>query len=430
MKVPLGQRSFVRALMIITILIIVVGIAVGLVGFSAKGTSSTTEDYAIPALNSNAGGAASDGNAYPQSQPIVSSASSSAAETVTTVVGAVTYSSSSSIPSTQPISTGSGSVSQTGVENSPQAQNSSAPTGLIEFFSNVTVSVSSSQTALSKATAIAYSFGGYLAFSSYSNSTSIAVLRIPASNYANALSEIEGLGNLTGLQSTSNDVSIEYTDLNATLQSLLTEQASLLKLENSSTSLNSTLILESQIQNIDAQINEIQSQILQTRVLVDYSTITATFNVMVPAPPPTPLSLKITATPISGLNPLSVTFNAIVTGGSQPYITNYNFGDGSTYQGQSLIHTFVSAGTFNVTVTVTDANGSAIENYVLIHVKNPPTTVAVTSFGSYALGLLISVVEGIIEVAAVILPIALVVAALYFPYRRIRMRSAKSEVKT
>ncbi len=205
--------------------------------------------------------------------------------------------------------------------------------GFIEFFSNVTLQVTSTQSALSKATAVAYTYGGYLAFSSYSNTNSIAVLRIPASNYASALSQIEGLGNLTGLSSSSNDVSIQYTDLNATLQSLLTEEASLLKLENESNSLNSTLLLEGQIQNVDTQINEIQSQILQTRVLIEYSTITATFNVEIPIPPPPPivlLKMKLTATPTSGLSPLSVTFNAVVTGGDQPYIINYNFGDGST----------------------------------------------------------------------------------------------------
>jgi len=294
----------------------------------------------------------------------------------------------------------------------------------------MTLQVVSSQTALSKATAIAYTYGGYPAFSSYSNVSSIAVLRIPASNYDQALAQIEGLGNLTGLVSNSNDVSIQYTDLNATLQSLLTEQASLLKLENASNSLNSTLLLEGQIQNINAQINEIQSQILQTRLLVDYSTVTATFNVKATGPAPAPLSMKLTATPKSGLSPLSVTFNAIVLGGTQPYIINYNFGDGTTYQGQSLIHTFMNSGTYNVTVTVTDANGNALENFTMIHVTQPPVSTGVTSFGGYALGLLISVVEGIIEVAVVLLPIALVVGVVLIPFRNRLRASKKDEIKS
>ena len=303
------------------------------------------------------------------------------AGTTVSEVTEVASSSSQSLPSTTPISSSSSSSGQQSQQNAPPAQNLNR-SGFIEFFSNVTVQVSSAQTALNKATALAYTYGGYLAFSSYTNVSSIAVLRIPASNYASALSGIEGLGNLTGLQSNSNDVSIQYTDLNATLQSFLTEQTSLLKLENSSNSLNATLLLEGQIQNVDTQINEIQSQILQARLLIDYSTITGNFNVYVSTPPPKPLSMKLTATPTSGLNPLSVTFNAVVTGGVMPYIVNYNFADGSSYQGQTLIHTFTQSGTFNVTVTLTDASGSVLENYTIIRVANPPVQSGFTSFTS------------------------------------------------
>jgi len=415
-----------RLALFLIVAIIAIGAVVGLAGLSKNGatSSSTAANYGL-----SSGSPFGNSGSYPPSdstQPVASSSASQVAITLSTVVSE--SSSSQSVPST--ISLNPGSSSSSSAQNSPQAENSTARNGFIEFFSNVTLEVTSSQSALSKAEAIAYTYGGYPAFSSYSNISSVAVLRIPASNYVQALSQVEGLGNLTGQSSYSNDVSIQYTDLNATLQSLLTEQASLLRLENSSNSLNATLLLEGQIQNVDAQINQIQSQILQTRLLVDYSTITATFNVRVPGPALLPLNMKLTATPVSGLSPLSVTFNAIVSGGSEPYIVNYNFGDGSSYQGQSLIHTFASAGTFNVTVTATDALGNAIENFTIIHVTQPPATNEATSFGSYAFGLLVSVVEGIIEVAVVLLPIALVVGIVLIPFRN-RLRAAKkNEIKS
>ena len=320
--------------------------------------------------------------------------------------------------------------------NSPGVQSSSSTattnvsgsSGFIEFFSNVTVRVDSPQISLSNAMAIAYTYGGYVAYSSYNNFSSIAILRIPAANYPAALSQVESLGNLTGFQSNSNDVSVQYTDLNATLQSLLTEQASLLRLENKSTSLNSTLIIENEIQGINTQINEIQSQILQTRILIDYSTITVTLE-RATTTTPTPLSLKLIATPKSGMTPLAVTFNSIVTGGTGPYIVNYNFGDGTSYQGETLIHTFYSSGTFNVTVTVTDSNGNVQEAWSTIHVSTAPTSSQFTSFTNYVSGLLIGVVEGIVEVAVVILPIALVVSVVILPFRN-RIRTSKKEVKS
>jgi hypothetical protein len=440
MKLGFVKRPSLRVVFVVVVIIVVIGAAVGLTGLNPAKVNFSN----APALpNSNDIGAAqgasngtSNGGGAPSSQPIGNSyAPGTTVTQMQTSVSSVTYASSSSssaAPSTQPISTnsnanGASSGSTPTQENTPQLQHANN-TGYIEYFSNVTLLVPSTQTALNKATAVAYTFGGYLAFSSYSNVSAIAVLRIPAQDYANALAEIEGLGNLTGQTSTSNDVSIQYTDLNATLQSLLTEQGRLLKFENESTLLNNTLILENQLQSVDTQINEIQSQILQTRLLITYSTITVTFNVKIPTPPPTPpapLKMKLTATPISGMNPLSVTFNAIVTGGTQPYIINYNFGDGTTYQGQSLIHTFTSSGTFNVTVTVSDSNGSAIENFTLIHVKAVPVASGFTSFGSYALGLLISVVEGIIEVAVVLLPIALVVFVIVLPFRN-RLRTSNT----
>ena len=84
---------------------------------------------------------------------------------------------------------------------------------------------------------------------------------------------------------------------------------------------------------------------------------------------------------------------------------------------------------FNVSVTVTDTSGEALVNYTTIHVTNPPTASQFSSFASYAAGLLISVVEGILEVAVVILPIALVVGVVILPFRN-RMRSTKKEVKS
>ena len=187
-------------------------------------------------------------------------------------------------------------------------------------------------------------------------------------------------------------------------------------------------MIENEIQGINTHINEIQSEILQTRILIDYSTITVTLETA-PTTKLTPLSLKLVATPESGMTPLAVTFNSIVTGGTGPDIVNYNFGDGTSYQGENLIHTFNRAGTFNVTVTVTDSNGKVQEAWTIIHVSTPATSSQFTSFTNYVSGLLIGVVEGIVEVAVVVLPIVLVVSVVILPFRN-RFQGTKKDVKT
>jgi hypothetical protein len=226
---------------------------------------------------------------------------------------------------------------------------------------------------------------------------------------------------VTSLTSNSNDVTVRYTDLNATLASLVAERNDLLRLINQSTSVNSTLAIEAQLQSVNAQINSIEGEILQTQRLITYSTITVSISKSAEVKP---LSMKLSATPKSGVSPVGVTFNAIVAGGAQPYIINYNFGDGTSQQGQAVIHQFYGASDYNVTVTATDAKGNVTTAWTMIHVAEPPTKVGFGNFGVDIETLMVRVVEGIAELAVVVLPIALVAAAVVYPFRR-RGRAAK-----
>jgi hypothetical protein len=221
-------------------------------------------------------------------------------------------------------------------------------------------------------------------------------------------------------------VRVQYNDLNATLASLTTEQSSLLKLLNQSTNINSTLTIENQLQGVDKQINDIESQILQTRTLVAYSTIEVTITETAGS---VPLTMTLKDSLSNGTAPLSVTFNAIVKGGTQPYVIIYNFGDGTSDQGQILIHYYNQAGDFKVTVSVTDLNGSTALATTKVHVDPAPGQIGVANFFGTVANLFVSVVEGIVEVAAVVLPLAAVGAAVILPLRR-RSRIQKTVKQT
>jgi hypothetical protein len=276
---------------------------------------------------------------------------------------------------------------------------------------------------LQQVSAIAGALGGYVAATTYdssTNGTAAMTVMVPAQDFQTALSRLEGIGMVVSIQSSSDDVSVQYADLNATLASLQTEQHSLLKLLNSSNSINSTIQIESILQQTDAQINTVESQILQTAQLVDYATISVTLETPTTPVANAPLAIKVSATPRSGMSPLSVTFDAVVTGGTGPYLVNYNFGDGTSSEGQQLIHQFVNAGTFNVTVSATDQKGNVSLAYVVVRVNSPPAASAFSTFGASVWSLFAGVVEGIVEVAAVVVPIFLVGYAVVIPtYRRI-----------
>lgn len=309
--------------------------------------------------------------------------------------------------------TGGTTLQGTGV-NSTQGMPSGAG-GLIEFSSDLTLQASSPQQTASGIIALAYSVGGYVAYQSTTTGAANVVIRVPAGEYSQVLGKVEGMGKVIVLTSNSNDVRVQYTDLNATLDSLRTEQGALLRLLNQSSTINSTLAIETQLQGVNQQINDIESQILQTRTLIDYSTIDVSVTETAQQ---TPLSVSLSATPKSGVSPLSVTFNAVVKGGAQPYVVNYNFGDGYASEGQIVIHTFFQSGDYNVTASATDQNGTSVQAFTLVHVAAAPGQSGIMSFFGTVSGLFVNVVEGIVEVAVVVLPIAAVGAAVIIPIQR------------
>ena len=327
----------------------------------------------------------------------------------TTVTNTVTMSSTETATTTLPEADLAGN--STGVsQGSP-----SSGGGLIEFSSDLTIRGAAPQQLASAVSALAYSVGGYVAYqSTYSNSAYV-VIRVPSDTYQATLGKVEAMGTVESLTSNSNDVRVQYTDLNATLASLRTEQSALLRLLNQSSTINSTLAVETQLQQVNEQVNSVESQILQTKTLISYATINVTIDQTAQQTLPT---MTLSASPRTGVAPLSVTFNALVKGGAQPYVINYNFGDGFAAQGQIVIHTFYSAGNYNVTVGVTDQEGNTTGAWTMIHVTAAPAAGGLGAFFGNVGNLFLNVIEGIVEVAVVVLPIAAVGAAIIIPIQR------------
>jgi hypothetical protein len=410
-----------KALVAVILLLIVVpgGVLLGLTRPSSSGAASlgATPSTQGVGLNSSFGslGALQAGISGPSFSPSNVPIAAGATTEVSTVT--MTASSTGAYGGTTVVKGNPQQTESSQGTSVPLSTTSTSTNGSrdIEFFTNVTLQATSASTAFAKATSISYSFGGYVSDSTESNASALIVMRVPAASYQDALTEVEGLGTLVTLSSSSNDVTVQYTDLNATLQSLQAEQESLLTILGQSTNINSTLNVESRIQVVDQQINSVESEILQTQTLVSYATISALIEQNAPVQP---LTIKLTATPKSGESPLSVTFNAATKGGEQPYIVNYNFGDGSSYEGQALIHTFTQPGRYNVTVTATDASANVTEAWMLVNVSAPPAASGFGAFPNFVGGLFLQVIEGIVEVAVVVVPIAAVLLIVLFPLRR------------
>jgi len=391
-------------------------VAVGLLAFIVIG------GFALAALGIGGrtyAGTPAPGLAY-YNVPYAANAAESSANglsSLSSVITSVATTTMSTTTASAPTTIVIGSQNHATAPGSPSRTTSASGNGtrMVEFFTNVTMESPSPESLASKVVGLAYSVGGYVAYQSTSSDSAYVIIRVPASLYQQTLSQVQAMGNVTSLMSNSNDVTVQYTNLNATLVSLEAEQQALLRLINATTKVNDTLAIEATLQSVDAQLNFVQSEMLQTQRLVAYSTITVSISKSVHA---RPLTMTLSATPKSGVSPLGVTFNAVVSGGKPSYVVNYNFGDGSSQQGQIVIHQFYEAGDYNVTASVTDSAGSVTMASTIVHVLPAPSTFGFGNFPTTLADLFVRVLEGMATVAVVVLPVAGVLAVVLVPIRR------------
>jgi len=81
-----------------------------------------------------------------------------------------------------------------------------------------------------------------------------------------------------------------------------------------------------------------------------------------------PLSAAISASTSSPQIGQTVTFTASATGGTTPYSYAISFGDGATSTGRSPTHTYSTAGSYTVTLTVTDSASPRVSSFATLTV--------------------------------------------------------------
>jgi len=116
------------------------------------------------------------------------------------------------------------------------------------------------------------------------------------------------------------------------------------------------------------------------------------------------LQASVAANPNNGQANLEVTFSATVTGGLAPYIYAWTFGDGGTDYIFSPSHTYKQAGTYTVTLVVSDSHGNQ---------KTATTTVTVTppffGGGAGSSGGLLILIGTVVAVIAAVAAVTIIV---------------------
>ncbi|MGA2972177.1 MAG: DUF4349 domain-containing protein [Candidatus Bathyarchaeia archaeon] len=146
---------------------------------------------------------------------------------------------------------------------------------MVEQEGDLTIQVNDVKAASDQAARLAALFNGYVASSSFDDSGSGAsiVLRVPEGNFSAALHSLSSLGSVKAQSISSNDVTEQYVNLQAQLDSYTTEEAALLRILNSSKTVTDALGTENALQNTQAQINDLEGQLRVMQRLVAFGTI-------------------------------------------------------------------------------------------------------------------------------------------------------------
>lgn len=125
---------------------------------------------------------------------------------------------------------------------------------------------------------IAETAGGFVASSSFSNvddrQFADVTIRVPGTEYQTVLADLRGMGDVSQESSDANDVSEEYTDLEARLRTLNATEQRYLELLAQANTINDILVVQDRLDVVRGQIEQVVGRMNLLDNLTDLATIT------------------------------------------------------------------------------------------------------------------------------------------------------------
>jgi preprotein translocase subunit SecG len=204
-------------------------------------------------------------------------------------------------------------IGSSGIFDAPESAPISPSTRMEIFSAQMSVEVADVRSATDRMADIAKQFDGYVAGSSVSvfedQDSAYVTLRVPRTQFYNAISVIESLGDLKNKATQSDDVTEEYVDLTARRDNLQAQETRLQEILALATSVDDVLNVESELERVRGEIERLTGQINYIENNVALSTITVTFT----QPVETPFPKIDWAEPfVVGLNVLYATTRGLV----------------------------------------------------------------------------------------------------------------------
>ena len=149
------------------------------------------------------------------------------------------------------------------------------------------------QDGFQQATVIAGTFHGYVESSSQSQGqksrSGTLLIRVPSENFDATMRALGNLGNIDSQSVSGQDVSSQFVDLEARLRTWEAQEAVFLRLMHKANSINQTLQIQRQLQDVQLQIEQIKGELHQLHDQTTLATIDVTIHepgVVPPKPKP------------------------------------------------------------------------------------------------------------------------------------------------
>ncbi len=173
-------------------------------------------------------------------------------------------------------------------------------------------------------------------------------IRVVAGDYDTVVNEVSNLAvEIISQTTSSQDVTEEYVDLTAKLQNLEATEQQLLKVMSQAQTVEDILAVQRELTNT-------RDSIERTKARMQYLEQTSSTSLLNIQLEQAALKVDFNSPHVIVKAGQSVRFNSEVAGGFAPYSYEWDFGDGETSVDVSPLHQFKSAGTYTVTLKVTD----------------------------------------------------------------------------
>ncbi len=132
--------------------------------------------------------------------------------------------------------------------------------------------------AMGDATVLASRFGGFVVASSVQETGGTVTIRVPSARFEETLTAIGDLGEVTGQEISGEDVAATVIDLEARLRHATAQEAVMVRLMDSATTVEDTIRVQRELEGIQLQIEKLRGQLRYLDDQTSFSTISMSFT--------------------------------------------------------------------------------------------------------------------------------------------------------